>query len=208
MLDRNHVSIDAAKSTGFAVGVPFTKPHCETWVLKGATRAERYVHLRAKMIAAFTRYQPAVCFIEEPLAARVLVNVGATIDTQLQLNGLVAVAEMVCELYDVRPVLVERQLVLGHFTGQQRYKGGQEAAKRACVARCHQLGYQIEGYDQADAAAQWDYGCAQLYRNVYATVNSALPLKQKGYDDAQFPGSRGFARRRKPRPKSGATLFD
>lgn len=200
------MSLDLARTTGFCVGVPFQRANAWSTRLDGDTRGERYLHLKAILLPLFVRYEPAVCFIEEPLDPNFAVKVGITRDTMMGLNGYVAVAEMLCAQMEIKSVLVERKLALAHFTGRNGYKE-ENGAKKACVARCHQLKYTIDGYDAADAAAQWDYGCAQIYQNAYAMVRSTLPQTMKGYDDARLPGNRGITRRRKPKRKRSTDLF-
>lgn len=207
MRDRTHISFDLAKKNGWCAGVPFSKPVTGHFTLAGKTRAERYMQLRTKLIVLLATYDPIVAFIEEPLDPNFAVKVGITRDTMMSLNGYVAIAEMMCAVQGVETQLIERKLALEHFTGRSGYKED-DGAKKACVARCNQLGYPIEGYDAADAAAQWDFGCARRYAGAYAMVRSTLPATMKGYDDAHISGNRSLTRRRKPRGKRGAGLFD
>jgi hypothetical protein len=110
--------------------------------------------------------------------------------TILMLNGLIVLAEVVAQSRNVASYLVKRQTALVHFTGKAAYKrqkktrklqrdlfssvtprkqrvesltplASDDPSKIACMARCKQLKWPAQTYDEADAAAIWDLACAQ-----------------------------------------------
>lgn len=185
-------ALDIARLTGAVVGNAFHAPLAEIWEVDAPERAGRFVMLQARMIPWLIRWRPVHVFIEKPMDARAMHTVGTPFHTQMQLTGLVAVAEMTCEKFGIPTTLYSRQDVLGHFTGVKRFKE-KDDGKRACVVRCKQLGYYVEGYDQADAAALWDYGLAKLLPKTYRRVGNERALPRRSEDDQR--GSRPSPRR-------------
>jgi hypothetical protein len=198
-------ALDIARSTGVTVGNPFVSPLSETWDIDSDSRAERFVLLRARLIPWLIRWKPRKVFIERPMDARAMARLGTPFATQMSLTGMVAIAEATCEQYGIPTELYERQDVLEHFTGVRRYKV-KDDGKRACVVRCKQLKYYIEGFDQADAASLWDYGLSKALPNAYALHGVGRVLAKREEDDA----GRSWPRPRpgRTRAKRGKTLFD
>ena len=158
-------ALDLAKQSGVCWGEPNGKPEFETWTLGGADtpRGKRGANLMRKLVEHIAYVKPDLIFIEAPLTAAVLADIGSTQDTTLALQGFVFVAETVAFSRGVETRLIERQDALLHFTGSKKYpRAIKDAAKKACMARCSQLRWIVADYDQADAGALWHYGCATL----------------------------------------------
>lgn len=160
------IAFDAAKKCGVCYGPAFKPPVVTTWDLPGDL-GERGCFLMKNTRLTFERIKPAKCFIEAPMEAHVATMAGTAPTTTISLNGYVFVLMMVCHQFDVPWELYPRQTILKHFTGQGRY-AKKDDGKRACVVRCKQLGYEVRNYDEADAAALWDYGCAVNNPRAYA----------------------------------------
>lgn len=174
-------ALDIATLTGVAVGHPFDPIEFLTWDLKklagGGPRPIRFNVLRSRILTLGTKYNFTKVFIELPMDARQMFHLGTPIETQMLLTGAAAIAEMTLDELGVEVGWYDRQEILQHFTGQKRYKG-KDMGKKACVARCAQLGWRVEGFDQADAAALFDFGCARekYLQRYYAQIATERPL--------------------------------
>jgi hypothetical protein len=173
-----YAALDLAKSSGVCWGEAFQPPTFETWVFKAKSRPARFHELRIALAELLYRAKPAKVFIEEPVSPHILAGIGSSVETALQLNGMVALAEELCWHRGVATELFNRQKVLGHFTGQPRFKK-KDDGKRACLVRCKQLGWDAEGFDQADAAALWDYGCARESPSAWALAGVDRAMKRR-----------------------------
>lgn len=168
------VGLDLATTSGIAYGAAGEKPRCATWNLgRGLTRAHSGLNLMRKLLAFIEEYHPDHIFIEEPMHARTMVRMGATVHTQVMLSGLVFMAETVAYSRGVKTTTVPVQTVRKHFVGKAIFKG-KDAGKRVVAARCRALGWDFDGFDQADAAATWDYGCA-VSAPSYAIIAAERP---------------------------------
>lgn len=164
-------ALDLAKVSGVCWGEPFSTPFFETWVLGGADtpRGQRGKNLMAKLVEFIARVRPEKIYIEAPLTARVLAEIGSNSDTTIALQGFVMIAETVAFTRGVPTELLERKAVLQHFTGQPSFsRRDKNGAKKACLARCGQLRWPVAGYDEADAGALWHYGCARDNPRAFA----------------------------------------
>lgn len=174
-------SLDLAKQSGVCWGENNGIPEFETWQLGGADkpRGERGKWLMRKLVDHLDYVKPCKVFIEAPLPAHIASNAGHTQDTTIALNGFVMIAETVCWNRGIPTRLIVRQDALGFFTGRSRYpKGMKDAAKKACMARALQLRWRCANWDEADAGAQWFYGCATEDPRGYALhgVNEAARI--------------------------------
>jgi hypothetical protein len=176
-------SLDLAKQSGICWGEANGRPEFETWQLGGADmpRGERGKWLMRKLVQHLTDVKPDKVFIEAPLPVHVAARVGSTQDTTIALNGFVFVAETVCHTRGIPTRLIERQDALLFFTGRASYpKSIKDGAKKACLARATQLRWVCANWDEADAGAQWFYGCATEDPKGYALhgVNEAARISR------------------------------
>jgi hypothetical protein len=177
-------ALDLARITGVVWGRPFERPQTDRWMLGGADTpvGDLGLELMDKLCDHIDVKKPGAIFIEQPLAphefpkdakGRAQIN----LQTALKLNGYVFMAITVCRSRNIPVKMFHRQEVLAHFTGQSRYRE-KDAGKRACVARARQL-YQLDiGYDEADALALWDLGCALENQKAYIAARLNGPLLQ------------------------------
>lgn len=199
-------AFDLATTSGVAFGPFGGTPQGLTWKLGKGSHGERGLELMRLGLAHLKEFQPELVFIEEPLGPRILVDIGATTDTAMLLPGLVVVMATVCASLNIPYVLLSRQAVLHHFTGRARYQeriDGKDAAKKACVARCAQLGWKPDGYDEADGMALWDYGCVMNFSRA-AQVMMDRPAPRLGLPEPTI--SRPGRSRRSRTVKPGSSL--
>ena len=181
------LALDLATTLGWASGPVGGKPVSGKLRLgdKNATRAEKFAHLMRFLNDRLKVERPRLVVIEEVLNPRVLLRVGATLDTAKTLYGLPAVAEAVLRIRGVpRIEFVNVQNVRAHFVGQRRFKDetdpetgkkikSRDNAKAAVINACRLRGWAVESHDEADAIATWSYGCMLLDKRLAAI---ATPL--------------------------------
>lgn len=170
-------AFDAATLTGVASGLVGEAPRLETWGLGQKERGLAGLALLTKLNWYLHDFKPDMVFIEEPLPAAVLTTIGTTLETTIKLYGLVFLIETVCSSHDIPTVQYRRQAVLKHFTGASRFPE-KNGGKEACLARCAQLRWPAKDFEQADAAALWDYGCAQQRAAAWLAKASDRPMRQ------------------------------
>jgi Holliday junction resolvasome RuvABC endonuclease subunit len=159
-------ALDLARVTGACAGLPFERPEVETFTIPKGPIGERMTRMRRMVRRWAETHGPDLVFIEQPMDPAALVKVGATAETILSLNGYVAV--VLGELHDlgIETMMLPRQSVLKHFVGRARF-AKKDDGKRACAARCQQLGWPVANHDEADAVALWDYGCSLKAQREY-----------------------------------------
>jgi hypothetical protein len=179
-----YAALDLARVSGICWGELNGKPSFDTWTLgsKADARGDIGLQMMRRMVEFITTVRPVKFFIETPMEARVLVAIGSSLNTTIQLQGLVFLAETVAHSRGVPTQLLTRQDALRHFTGQKSFPKslGKDAAKKACLVRCTQLRWMVAGYDEADAGALWHFGCAREDPRGYALagVNEAVKVSR------------------------------
>jgi hypothetical protein len=153
------LGLDLAALCGAVWGEAFEPPTIALWNVRAKNIGDRGLKLMGHLTALVDEVKPSKAFIEAPLKAHVAASMGTTHETTICLNGYVFLAATVLASRGIPWLMLDRQKVLGHFVGQERFKVKDEG-KRACVVRCKQLGWGDLTFDEADAAALWDYGNA------------------------------------------------
>jgi hypothetical protein len=171
-------ALDLAKQSGVAWGKPGGRPEFDTWQLGGAAlqRGKRGLALMGFLVEWLADVKPDLVFIEGPMNSGGQANAGSTLDTTIALQGYILIAEMVCFSRGVPTKLLDRQDVLGHFTGRRTYKQ-KGMGKKMCMMRACQFGWRPENEDEADAGAMWHFGCAEEDRAAYLKRVGAEPAK-------------------------------
>jgi len=171
-------ALDLAKQSGVCWGEKDGRPAFETWQLGGQARARgaRGIALMTKLVDWLAYAKPGLVFIEAPLNPSAMKNKHSGQDTNIALTGYVFMAETICHSRGVPTKLYERQKILGHFTGSERYKVP-GMAKRQCMVRACQLRWQPANEDEADAGALWHYGIAQEDRAAFLKRAGVEPVK-------------------------------
>lgn len=176
-----YTGLDLARVSGIAYGVPFERPRTELWELSpqdGAWGA-RGLKLMQFLTEHLDQVKPAKVFIERPLKPIARSRVDNSFEQNFLGNGLAFMAVTICHSRQVPWVLIDRQDVLLHFTKQARYSE-KHAGKKACVIRCRQVYGMSVGYDEADATALWDLGCARENPQAYALAGVQRPIVLTG----------------------------
>lgn len=198
-----YTALDLARVTGICAGVPFRRPVlCEHWTLGEPGEyhghyADRGLELSRLLKEHCLIWKPAKVFIEAPLELK---QMGAGKGNQgkgnfsdlLQGNGLVFLTMVILRKIGTPFICYQRQTVLKHFTDQARFKI-RDDGKRACVARARQLWQLSLTWDEADAAALWDYGCALEHQREYVHAAVASPVLM-GHRPGQAKGRSARAR--------------
>ena len=155
------LALDIATKCGLAFGEAASKPRAWSVDLgKGGSEDARFAKL-LRMVAHYIKtLEPDVVAIEQPIGGR---------DANAYLIGLVACARGEAARHGKKVVCYFPSTVRKHFLGKaltsRDFPGLKQAAakraiKGAVMARCHLLGWKVEGPDEGDAAALWDYACA------------------------------------------------
>ena len=157
------VALDIATQTGVAVGSPGGAPRAWSVDLgKGSSDDARFsavLTLTHKLIA---EYKPRLLAIEAPVggpkASHLLIGLVACV------KGCAANRSIPVKDFPINSV---RKHFLGRAPRVSDYPAKNRAAavkamKADVMARCRLLGWQVDGHDEADAVALWDFACATL----------------------------------------------
>ena len=165
------MAFDIAGHTGIAFGGAGEIPRSTSVDLgrkkSEAVRYSKMIGLTRKMIAQF---EPDLVVYEAPVGgpktSHFLVGVAACFVGEAHRNG-VNIKKL--ELSSVRRHFLGKHLTSRHFPHLTKAKARIEI-KRAVVARCHQLGWDVDDDDEADACALWDYAQAVYGRSQSAPL--------------------------------------
>lgn len=152
------LALDVASTTGCAEGRPGEKPRTWKWRLgsDGATRPEKLFKLLSCLSEHLVVSKPKIIVIEAPAMLR-------GIDTALLLFGAVGVCEAVANGRGVQTIeLANVQSVRAFFVDRARFAKVNDG-KKAVMERCKALGWEPQGYDEADAAAIWAWACNKWF---------------------------------------------
>lgn len=155
--------LDLGADMGWCVGRPGEKPRFGLKRLggEGATAGERFHHLREWFMDQTVFERPFGVCVESAMNVAVALRVGNAARSLPTTLGYHAIIE---EAAIARGVSLFRQVDVDdhrrHFLGRARFSGGSTEAKRAAVARCQQLGWDVTNHNVAEACAVWDYACA------------------------------------------------
>lgn len=159
------LALDVATKMGVAFGRPLSKP--STWAVDFAELREhdaRFAKALRFIRAMHTRLAPDLIAIEAPIGGK---------DANHYLIGMVAV--MRAQAADLGILTVEYHVgqVRKHFIGKHFTKkdfpalsetAATKIIKGKVLTRCRALGWEVAGYDEADAAALFDYACSRESR--------------------------------------------
>lgn len=156
------LALDIATNTGFAIGDPsMREPHFGSvrFGSRGASHAAIFAAALGWTSEQLLAWRPDRLIYEEPLQFRGDRSRGGNDEL---LHGLPAVIMAVAHLrgvFDVRKAPVKS--IRMHFIGKSPKR---DLAKRATIAQCRTLGWQVADDNAADACALWSYACglAQL----------------------------------------------
>lgn len=153
------LALDIATRTGAAWDGDGGRPRVATFVLPAGSGIES-MGRRVKAFVAWLHplgqlIKPDVVAIEAPLVTRGD-NVKTNVDTVRLLITLAGVAHYVANTLGCRSIEKNVQSVKRHWAGSGH------ADKAAMLARCRQLGWQVEDDHQADACALWALVKAEL----------------------------------------------
>lgn len=149
------LALDLATVTGFAVGEPCGEPVHGVITLEGSFGA-KCSRLRYSLWGLIQEHMPDRVIFEQPLHA--IPKGGGKGPTMRLLQGLTAVAEMVCHDQCVRVFEVATSTWRKHFLGHGGLPSAE--AKTYCVQLCHDRGWMVVDNNAADACGIWDYACA------------------------------------------------
>ena len=155
------LALDLATTTGWAFGAPGSIPRCGhiRFTKPGASRAETYRVFRTWLEDRWNvrDHQPDLVVYESPAVPSIMAG-KTNIETIKRLVGLAEHLEEWCfKKVELREASVSQVRV--HFIGQNMKSA---FAKQKTYDQCRMLGWEVENFDQADAAALWDFQCAWL----------------------------------------------
>lgn len=152
------LALDVASTTGCAEGRPGEKPRTWKWQLgkAGATRRERLFTLLSHLSEHIAVSKPKIIVIEAPMSLH-------GVEVTMLLFGAVGVCEAVAHGRGVNDVMLANvQTVRRYFIDRARFKQANDG-KKAVMAKCQALGWNPQGFDEADAAAVWAWACHTRY---------------------------------------------
>ena len=158
------LALDLATTTGWCFGAPGALPKCGSlrFTKQGASRAETYREFRRWLNAKWAK-SPDLIVYESP-ALPMLMSGRTNITTVRFLIGLAEHLEEWChgriELREARTADVRT-----HFIGGNPKSA---IAKQAVFNQCKTLGWEVQNFDESDAAALWDYQVCWLNPRIAA----------------------------------------
>lgn len=158
------LAFDTAIKTGVCIGDAGATPHAWTVDLGKALWELRFARTLRMVERYATQYRPDLIVVEAPAAGGYsnadLVGLTVCVRAQAAKMGIQS------KLYyanSVRKHFLGKALKAKDFPGKS-HAAAKGAIKAQVIARCQLLGWNIEQADAADAAALWDYACAQESR--------------------------------------------
>ncbi len=161
MFEGRVLALDLATTTGWAFGAPGSTPQVGhlRFSKSGSPRASTYRGFRNWLEERWNvrDQQPDLIVYESPAVPSIMAG-KTNIDTIKLLVGLGEHLEEWCHnKIELREARVADVRV--HFIGSNMKSA---FAKQKTFEQCKMLGWPVENFDQADAAALWDYQCAWL----------------------------------------------
>jgi Holliday junction resolvasome RuvABC endonuclease subunit len=164
------LAFDVASVTGVAVGASGAKPRAWAVTLgRGGSEVDRLAKAITMTGAYIDKFKPDLVAVEAPVGGR---------DANALLIGLLACVKGEASRRGLRVVEYFPATIRKHFLGKaltsRDFPGKSKAASKAAIkgaviARCHMLGWEVEGHDAGDAAALWDLACAMESRSHQMT---------------------------------------
>lgn len=182
------LALDLATVSGWAIGsTDSMKPRfgIERFAKRGATPGQVG---EAFMVwfSDMTRVEKLdALYVERPMHPSIASKIGTNAETNFILVGLPFLAvTFACARKIPVVAMVDAQDVKASFTGQRRFKDefdpsagkiikSREVGKRATVARCRQLGLDVQDDNAADACALW-FHAAGKHNPRIASVTTPL----------------------------------
>jgi hypothetical protein len=152
------LALDIATVSGWAFGEPGTAPTFGHWRLAQPSEPRAHAHraFRAWLETWMAKGPDQIVYESplQPMMAAGKTNIGTT-------RLLIGLCEHLEEWAHGRVELSEVPVwqVRAHFIGRN-FKSA--TAKALTMERCHDLGWQTQTPDEADACALWDYKCCLL----------------------------------------------
>lgn len=173
-------AFDLATASAVAFGCLGETPRTEAWDLgKRTAIGLRGLSLFRRVIRHCESFKPQKAAIEAPLPPHILVKMNKSDGSARLSPGLCVVAESALAFCGVENELIERQKALFHFTGRARFRDS-KMAKKACMARCWQLGWKVQTEDEADACCLWDYMAARENPRYFVKLAVERPMFAMG----------------------------
>ena len=164
-------AFDLATLTGYAIGRAGERPRFGTWRLKHPDDEpeQAWRNLGCKLRDECEAFRPDIVVYEAALPPRAKGAEGITNSkTTVMLLGLPGALQGVCGCYGVRARKMYVQSVRKSFLGL----GRPENPKRAVMAHCRALGFDVKDDNAADALAIWHVQAGY----VFGGLSLPLPL--------------------------------
>ncbi len=165
------LALDLARSTGWAVGAPDTRPVYGSFRIQpGKASALRMGREVNRLIQD---HEVTHVFFEQPIkgSADRKKGRGGNYQKMRYLFGIAYLVEFLGEMSDCKVYEVNIGTWRKHFLGSANYNRGD--AKRAAFTRCKQLGHTPETDDVAEAIGILDYACS-LYSKSHGIQTAPL----------------------------------
>lgn len=153
------LALDLGRTTGVAFGNIRGAPTCHTETLgePGSSQSARFCQALRMTARLIDDLRPDAVIIEKPIAAGPVgkeVRVQQAFGYRSNVFGVAHMKSVQTGEYTVGDI---RQYLIG----QSHMKS--ELAKPRVFEACQAFGWNVEGYDQSDAAACWHFGRAKLF---------------------------------------------
>lgn len=161
--DQLIVGLDIAGNTGICEGTIGSVPELYSKQLTledDQSVAEAFGRAIRFAAARFSKITPAAIFVEGIVPENKLAGFSNHSSSMVRV-GLYGAIIGVARAKNIPVIPANIARVRTHFLGRGHKLAG-DAAKRAVFRRCQDLGWAPPNLDASDAAAVWDFGCAQV----------------------------------------------
>ena len=151
------LALDLATRTGWAYGLPGTKPIGGVWELPpAASLGRKLASFENQLWDALALHQPRLLMLAASFTQ------GKAIAGAELLLGLSAHVESSCYRHDAEVRKQAESTIRKHVLGHGASLGGREACKARAMAWCAEQGYRVMSDDHADALVVWHYASATV----------------------------------------------
>lgn len=157
------MAFDIATSTGVAWGSAGGTPRCVSVDLgKGRSEGSRFSKMLDLADHFLKSYKPDIVVYEAPIGGAMKVVLPGQLAACFVGQAVrLGYEPKSVDLSSVRKHFLGKNLTKAHFPDLSKGQA-RTAIKRAVIARCLVLGWDVKNDDQGDACATWDYACATM----------------------------------------------
>jgi hypothetical protein len=166
------LGIDAATTTGAALGYPGNTPTFETIHLGGDDHLQVCASALKWIARKLKHDKPDLLYIEKPMPIGAAIHGKSSARSIVRLNQIYGIFGGAALLFGIPVVGIDVQTVRQAFLGDGQLE--RDEAKKRAQTMCRLLGWPARNGDEADAAGVWYWGCCCEAPRISAVVHPGL----------------------------------